>query len=106
LTGAITLITGMFLLVAANMLLHPAAWRWGFAAAIGGEGVLIAGVAILTVRLWRNSRRLNQQLEAVDRRLHEVQSALAQPAAELPSSSLRSALRRFDRPADFTLALR
>jgi hypothetical protein len=67
-------------------------------AAIGGQGVLIAAVAMVAIRLWRNSRRLNYQLEVVDRRLNEVQSALAQPA-ELSTGALRSAVRRLDRPA-------
>jgi hypothetical protein len=98
LAGATALISGMLLLVAANTLLYAAAWRWGFAATIGGEGLLLGGIAIMATRLWRNSRRLNSQLDAVDRRLAEVQSTLLQPAASPTVGSLRSAVRRLDRP--------
>jgi hypothetical protein len=89
----------MLLLVAANTLLHAAAWRWGFAATIGGEGLILAGIAIMATRLWRNSRRLNSQLDAVDRRLAEVQSTLLQPAVSPTVGSRRNAVRRLDRPA-------
>jgi hypothetical protein len=86
----------MLLLVAANLLLHAAAWRWGFATTIGGQGVILAGITLMAARLWRNSRRLNSQLDAVDRRLAEVQSTLRRPAASLTVGSLRSAVRRLD----------
>jgi hypothetical protein len=105
-SGAISLVSGMFLLVAANMLLHPAAWRWGFAAAVGGQGLLLAAVALMAIRLCRNNRRLNYQLEAVDRRLNEVRSALTQRPVDFSTGAPRSTLRSLDRPADFSLALR
>lgn len=78
--GGITTLGGLMLLVAANMLLHAAAWRWGFATATAGEALLTAGLAGMAIRLWRNSRRLNSQLELIDRRLDVVQSTIAQPA--------------------------
>jgi hypothetical protein len=53
----------------------------------------------MATRLWRNSRRLNSQLDAVDRRLAEVQSTLLQPSTSPTAGSLRSAVRRLDRPA-------
>jgi hypothetical protein len=96
--GGTALVCGMLLLVASNMLLHPAAWRWGFAATIGGQGVIIAAVAAMSARLWRNSRRLNSQLQAVDRRLIEVQATLAESSGGVTTVSLRSALRRLDPP--------
>jgi hypothetical protein len=44
-------------------------WRWGLVAALSGEGLLVAGFAWLASRLWRNSRRLNRRLDAVERQL-------------------------------------
>jgi hypothetical protein len=96
-SGSMALVSGLLLLVAANVLLHPAAWRWGFAVTLGGQGVLMAGLAAMAMRLWRNSRRLNSQLETVDRRLLEVQSAMKPVTTTATPSSLRSALHRFDR---------
>ncbi len=89
--GGTALISGVLLLVAANVLLHPGAWRWGFATTIAGEGLLIAGLAAMATRLWRNSRRVNTQLDGIDRRLVEVQSTLTHAGT---TGSLRSALRR------------
>jgi hypothetical protein len=94
--GSTALISGILLLVAANVLLHPAVWRWGFAVTIGGQSILMAGLAAMAMRLWRNSRRLNSQLETVDRRLLEVQSAMTPAPMAITSGSLRSTLRRFD----------
>jgi hypothetical protein len=74
--GGTAFMCGVLLLVAANMLLHPDAWRWGFAATITGEGMLIGGLAAMAMRLWRNSRRINAQLDGIDGRLVEVQSTL------------------------------
>ena len=96
-TGGSALISGLLLLVAANLLLHPAAWRWGFAVTAAGETVLLAGMALMTIRLWRNSRRLNSQLDAVDRRLVEVQSTIARTPPSITNSTIRGALRRLDR---------
>jgi hypothetical protein len=103
LTGGTTLVLGVLLLAAANLLLHPSAWRWGFAVATASEGLLTVGVALMATRLWRNSRRLNHQLAAVDHRLCEVQSTLtqstlAQPSSRVTTNSLRTALRRLDSP--------
>jgi hypothetical protein len=74
--GAVTFACGVGLLVAANMLVHALAWRWGFALTIAGEGLLIGGLAAMAVRLWRNSRRINSQLEVIDRRLGDVQASV------------------------------
>jgi hypothetical protein len=45
------------------------AWQWGLAALLAGQGLLVMGSAWMTARLWRNSRRLNRQVEAFERRL-------------------------------------
>jgi hypothetical protein len=74
--GAVTFACGVGLLVAANMLVHALAWRWGFALTIAGEGLLIGGLAAMAVRLWRNSRRINSQLEVIDRRLGDMQASV------------------------------
>jgi hypothetical protein len=74
--GAATFAVGVGLLMAANMLVHAVAWRWGFAMTIAGEGLLIGGLAAMAVRLWRNSRRINSQLESIDRRLGDVQASI------------------------------
>jgi hypothetical protein len=97
--GGTAFMCGVLLLIAANMLLHPGAWRWGFAATITGEGLLIGGLAAMAMRLWRNSRRINAQLDGIDCRLVEVQSTLTHAAANVTTGSLRGALRRIDRPA-------
>ena len=96
--GGTAFICGVLLLVTANMLLHPGAWRWGFAATITGEGLLIGGLAAMAMRLWRNSRRINAQLDGIDCRLVEVQSTLTHAAANVTANSLRGALRRLDCP--------
>jgi len=75
--GGTALVCGLLLLVAANMRLHAGAWRWGFATTIAGQGLLIGGLAAMAARLWRNSRRLNSQLEVLDRRLVDVQRTVA-----------------------------
>lgn len=80
--GAATFTSGVGLLVAANMLVHAVAWRWGFAMTIAGEGLLIGGLAAMAVRLWRNSRRINSQLEVIDRRLGDVQAGVESVAGE------------------------
>jgi hypothetical protein len=82
LAGGLAFACGMTLLVAANVLIHAAAWRWGFAMTMAGEGLLIGGLTIMAVRLWRNSRRLNAQLSAVDRRLVEFQSGVCSEFGE------------------------
>jgi len=75
--GGTALVCGLLLLVAANLRLHAGAWRWGFAATIAGQGLLIGGLAAMAARLWRNSRRLNSQLDVLDRRLVDVQRTVA-----------------------------
>lgn len=74
--GFATFACGVGLLVASNLLVHAVAWRWGFAMTIAGEGLLISGLAAMAVRLWRNSRRINSQLDFIDRRLGDVQASV------------------------------
>lgn len=92
--GGLTFAVGVALLVAANLRMHEAAWRWGLATTIAGEGLLIGGLIALATRLWRQSRRVNSQLEMIDRRLGDVQTSVY-PAGRLNSFSA-DYLWRFD----------
>lgn len=47
-------------------------WQWGMTTTIAAEGLMILGMTWMAVRLWRNSRRVNQQLHGVDRQLVEI----------------------------------
>jgi hypothetical protein len=50
-------------------------WRWGLAAALGGEGLLAGGFAWIASRLWRNNRRLNRRVDIVERQLAQQAAA-------------------------------
>lgn len=71
LAAGFVLLAGAIAAVAAHAAGHASveAWRWGLVAALSGEGLLVAGFAWLASRLWRNSRRLNHRLDAVERQL-------------------------------------
>ena len=49
------------------------AWQWGMTTTIASQGILIAGLVWMATRLWRNSRRVNRQLQGIDRQLGEIQ---------------------------------
>ncbi len=49
------------------------AWQWGMTTTIASQGMLIAGLVWMASRLWRNSRRVNRQLQGIDRQLAEIQ---------------------------------
>ncbi|MEO2046079.1 MAG: hypothetical protein ABGX16_05840 [Pirellulales bacterium] len=48
-------------------------WQGGMTFTLAGEGMLIAGLTGMAIRLWRNGRRVNHQLQGVDRQLAELQ---------------------------------
>jgi len=48
------------------------AWQWGMTTTIASQGILIAGLVWMASRLWRNSRRVNSQLQGIDRQLGEI----------------------------------
>jgi hypothetical protein len=48
-------------------------WQGGLTFTLAGEGMLIAGLTGMAIRLWRNGRRVNHQLQGVDRQLAELQ---------------------------------
>jgi hypothetical protein len=95
--GVTAFVAGVALLITANALVHAVAWRWGFALTIAGQGLLITGLAAMASRLWRNSRRMNDQLAGVNRRLGAVQQTLERRnSSPLSCRSLRETLRRHD----------
>jgi len=49
------------------------AWQGGLTITLVGEGLLIVGLTWMAIRLWRNGRRVNHQLQGVDRQLAELQ---------------------------------
>jgi len=49
------------------------AWQWGMTTTIASQGILIAGLVWMASRLWRNSRRVNSQLQGIDRQLGKIQ---------------------------------
>jgi hypothetical protein len=49
------------------------AWQGGLTITLVGEGMLIVGLTWMAIRLWRNGRRVNHQLQGVDRQLAELQ---------------------------------
>ncbi len=65
----------------------PQPWQWGMTATIGAEGALILGLTWMAARLWHNSRRVNRQLDGVDRQLHEIQEITGSLAGNHLSSS-------------------
>ena len=65
----------------------PAQWQWGLTATIAAEGSLILGLSWMAVRLWRNSRRVNRQLDGVDRQLTEIQELAGSLVGHQVSSS-------------------
>ena len=48
-------------------------WQWGITTTIVAEAMLILGLTFMAIRLWKNSRRLNQQLDGVGHQLQEIQ---------------------------------
>jgi len=78
---------GLGLLVWSAAFQLPQPWQWGMTATIGAEGVLIVGLTWMAVRLWNNSRRVNRQLDGVDRQLNEIQELTGSLAGSHLSSS-------------------
>jgi hypothetical protein len=76
-SGAIVFVTSVAALAAsqtlarATSLPHEPIWQLGLTGALIGQGGLLLGLAWLTLRLWRNSRRLNAQLDALTARARQ-----------------------------------
>ncbi len=54
--------------------------HWGLTAGLGGVGLLVVAIARLTARVWRNSRRVAQQLEGVNEQLEAMRGIAATAA--------------------------
>lgn len=65
----------------------PGPWQWGMTATIAAEGALILGLTWMAGRLWRNSRRINQQLAGVEGQLHDVEQLAGSIVGNRMSSS-------------------
>ncbi|MBX3431968.1 MAG: hypothetical protein KF847_01345 [Pirellulales bacterium] len=70
--GAGVFLAGALAMTWAAALAVPSAWQWGLSTTIFGEGMLILGLSLAAVRLWRNSRRINRQLEGVGAQIDEL----------------------------------
>jgi hypothetical protein len=71
-TGVLGFLCGAASLVWAAAFNRTFMWQWGLTITLAAEGVLIVGLTGMAARLWRNSRRLNQQLAEVDEQLDEI----------------------------------
>ena len=85
--GLIGFVVGVFSLVWSAAFGLPKSWQWGMTATIAGEGSLIVGLTWMALRLWHNSRRLNRQIDGVDRQLHELEYLTGSAAAGSLSAS-------------------
>lgn len=86
--GAAGISLGVAVLTASAVNAERELWQWGFAAAAAGQGVLALGLAWMAGRLWRNSRRLNQQLASVEDRIEAVAERTVAPFATSTLASL------------------
>jgi len=84
--GALGFFCGAGLLAWSTAYQLPKVWQWGMMSTIASEGALILGLVWMAVRLWRNSRRMNRQLNGVDQQLAEVH----QLAGEMVDSRMSS----------------
>jgi len=71
--GSSAVAAGVTCLAWAASYAHHAVWQWGMTVTIAGEAALIIGMTLMAIRLWRNGRKLNTQLDGVDRQLSEIQ---------------------------------
>jgi hypothetical protein len=71
--GVVGFIGGAGLLVWAAAFGLPEPWQWGMTTTIAAEGALILGLTWMAGRLWRNSRRINRQLEGVEGQLDHIE---------------------------------
>lgn len=79
--GVVGFIAGVFALVWSAAFGLPNSWQWGMTATIAGEGVLIVGLTWMALRLWHNSRRLNRQIDGVDRQINQLEHLTGSLAA-------------------------
>jgi hypothetical protein len=66
--------------------------QWGITTAIAGEGLVIIALARITMRVWRNSRRLLVQIDGVQGKLsqfEQLRTPAGMPGPMLPASAAR-----------------
>ncbi len=85
--GATAFCLGVGLLAWSAAFQLPKLWQWGMTATFAAEGTLILGLTWMAVRLWNHSRRVNRQLDGVDRQLNEIQELAGSLAGGQGSSS-------------------
>jgi hypothetical protein len=71
--GMLTLLAGVASLAWSTAYGDPLASQWGVTASMAGEGLLVIALARITLRLWRNSRRLVAQLEGMRGHLEQLE---------------------------------
>jgi hypothetical protein len=71
--GMLTLLAGVGSLAWSTVYDDPLASHWGITASLAGEGLLVIALARITLRLWRNSRRLVVQLDGVRGQLEQLE---------------------------------
>lgn len=85
--GIVGFLSGATCLIWSAAFNHTYAWQWGITMTLAAEGLLILGLTAMAVRLWRNSRRLNRQLSAVDEQLGEIHELTGALSASCLSTS-------------------
>lgn len=85
--GVIGLLGGVGTLIWSAAFGLEQAWQWGMTVTFAAEGALIVGLTWMAGRLWHNSRRLNRQIDGVDRQLHELEHLTGSLSASNMSSS-------------------
>lgn len=85
--GLAALTFGIGLMVWSAVANEASFWQTAMISTLGGEGLLILGLTWMAVRLWNNSRRVNRQLDGVDRQLHGIQQATGELAAARQTNS-------------------
>jgi hypothetical protein len=71
--GMLTLLAGVGSLAWSTVYDDSLASQWGITASLAGEGLLVIALARITLRLWRNSRRLVVQLDGVRGQLEQLE---------------------------------
>jgi hypothetical protein len=71
--GMLSLLAGVGSLAWSTVYDDPLASQWGITASLAGEGLLVIALARITLRLWRNSRRLVVQLDGVRGQLEQLE---------------------------------
>ena len=85
--GTVGLLGSAGLLVWSLAFRMPHIWQWGISATLVAESMLILGLTLMAIRLWKNSRRLNQQLDGMGHQLQEIQQQTGELAGSQPSTS-------------------